>query len=48
MINITYKTYSKVLKKSFVNTKEVQSMEDFNLFALSLNLDYEILEIKEV
>lgn len=48
MLSIKYKTYSKVLKKSFVNTKEVKSMEDFNLFALSLNLDYEILEIKEV
>ena len=46
MITITYKTYSKLLNKSFINTKEVKSMDDFRLFALSLNLDYEILSAK--
>lgn len=48
MISVTYKTYSEILKKSFVNTKEVKTIADFNLFALSLNLNYEILEVKEV
>ena len=43
MITITYKVYSKLLNKSFINTKEVKSIAEFRLFALSLNLDYEIL-----
>ena len=45
MITVTYKTYSKILNKEFVNTKEVKSMDDFRLFALSLNLDYEVIEV---
>ena len=43
MITVTYKTYSKILDKEFVNTKEVKTMEAFRLFALSLNLDYEVI-----
>ncbi len=38
MIEVTYTTYVEILKKSFTNTKIVKSMEDFKLFALSLNL----------
>ncbi len=44
-MTITYKTYSKTLNKTFTNTKEVKSIDDFRLFALSLNLDYEIVKI---
>jgi hypothetical protein len=44
MVTVTYKVYSKILNKEFINTKEVKSMDDFRLFALSLNLDYEIIE----
>ena len=29
-----------------VNTKTVKTMDDFRLFALSLNLNYEVLEVK--
>lgn len=38
MIEVTYTTYSKILDKRFVNTKLVKTMQDFNLFACSLNL----------
>jgi len=38
MIEVTYKTYVEILKKEYVNIKIVKSMEDFRLFALSLNL----------
>jgi len=43
MIKVTYSTYSKVLNKSFTNEKEVKSMSDFNLFAMSLNLNATII-----
>ena len=46
MINVTYKVYSKILNKTFTNTKRVKTMDDFRMFALSLNLDYEILEVE--
>jgi len=46
MITVTYKTYSKILNKEFVNTKEVSSMDNFRLFALSLNLDYEVIGVE--
>jgi len=36
MITITYQTYSKVLDKTFTNTKEVKSMNDWNIFNLAL------------
>lgn len=46
---ITFKTYSKILNKSFINTKEVKSMADFNLYVLALfHGQVEILEIKEL
>ncbi len=38
MIEVTYTTYSEILKKSFTNIKIVKSIEDFNLFAMALNL----------
>lgn len=48
-LEITFKTYSEVLKKSFVNTKEVKSMADFNLYALALfHGRVEILKVKEI
>ncbi len=47
MITVTYKVFSKILNKSFVNKKEVRNMNDFKLFALSLNLDYFVIEIDE-
>ena len=46
MITITYKVYSKILDKTFTNIKEVKTMNDFEIFAMSLNLDYEIMEVK--
>lgn len=36
MIEVTFTTFCKVLKKSFTNTKTVKSMSDFNLYALAL------------
>jgi len=36
MITITYKTYSKILDKTFTNVKEVKSMSDWDLFNLAL------------
>jgi len=38
MIEVTYKTYVEILKKEYVNIKIVKSMDDFRLFAISLNL----------
>jgi len=46
MITVTYSNYSKILKKEFINEKEVKNMDDFRLFALSLNLDYKIINAK--
>ena len=37
MIRITYQTYSKILDKTFVNTKEVKTEADFNLFNMALH-----------
>jgi hypothetical protein len=48
MIIVTYRSYSKLLKKSFVNEKQVNNMGDFTLFARALNLDYEIISTKEI
>lgn len=36
MVKVTYKTYSKILNKEFINTKTVKSLDDFNLFNLAL------------
>jgi hypothetical protein len=36
MIKVTYTTYSDLLKKEFTDSKEVKSMEDFNLYNLAL------------
>ena len=47
MISVTYKTYSEILKKSFVNVKQVKNIESFNLFAMSLNLHAEIISIEQ-
>lgn len=46
MIEVTYTTYVELLKKSYTNIKVVKSMEDFRLFALSLNLHITKLETK--
>lgn len=43
MIRITYSNFSKILNKTFVNVKEVKSLEDFRLFALSMNMDYKVI-----
>jgi len=48
MIKVIYSTYSKLLDKTFTDEKIVRNIEDFHLFALSLNLNYQIIEIKEV
>jgi hypothetical protein len=48
MIKVTYTTYSKILDKSFVNVKEVKSMSDFNLFAMSLNLHITKIETEQI
>ena len=44
MITVTYTTYSKILNKTFTNTKQVNTISDFRLFAMSLNLDYTIIK----
>ncbi len=36
MLKITYQTYSPILNKSFIDTKIVQKMSDFTLFAYAL------------
>ena len=48
MIEVTYSTFSKILGKTFINIKEVKSMEDFSTFSLALNLHAEILEVKRL
>lgn len=48
MLKITFSTYSKVLNKSFINEKEVRTMEDFTLFANALNLNYTIIKTERV
>lgn len=48
MIKVTYKSFSKVLNKEFINVKYVNSMDDFKLFASSLNLHYSIISREEV
>lgn len=48
MIEVTYSTFSKILGKTFVNTKEVKSIEDFNTFSMALNLHAKILEIRNI
>lgn len=48
MIEVTYTVYSPILKKSFVNVKEVKTMADFNLFSLSLNLHITKLETRVI
>tara|TARA_R110002074_G_scaffold258905_1_gene431425 strand:+ start:213 stop:368 length:156 start_codon:yes stop_codon:yes gene_type:complete len=37
MIEVTYKTYSKLLKKHFINTKQVKSIEAFRVFNSALH-----------
>jgi len=36
MLKVTYNTYSSILDKSFVDTKIVQNISDFKLFAYAL------------
>ena len=36
MIRVTFNTYSAVLDKSFVNVKDVKTMDDFRLYATAL------------
>jgi len=48
MIEVTYSNYSKILDKTFINIKEVNSIEDFNTFSMALNLHAEILEVKRL
>lgn len=48
-LSITFKTFSKILNKYFVNTETFKTMADFNLYALALfHGQIEILEIKEI
>tara|TARA_R100001377_G_scaffold70613_1_gene46089 strand:+ start:1062 stop:1202 length:141 start_codon:yes stop_codon:yes gene_type:complete len=46
MITVTYSVFSEVLNKEFINSKEVKTIQDFELFALSLNLNYQIITVK--
>ncbi len=48
MIEVTYKTYVEILKKEYVNIKIVKSMDDFRLFALSLNLNITDLKTRSL
>ncbi len=36
MLKVTFSVYSPILKKTFVNVKNVKSIEDFRLYAYSL------------
>lgn len=47
MMTITFRTYSPILDKFFVNVKEVKSMEDFTLYARALySGNWEIVDVK--
>lgn len=48
MIEVTYTEYVEILKKSFTNIKIVKSIEDFDLFAMSLNLHITSIQTKEI
>lgn len=48
MLIVTYKSYSKILDKEFVNTKEVKSLDDFRFYSLALNLNAEILKVEKL
>jgi hypothetical protein len=41
MIKVTFSSYSKVLKKNFTNTKPFNSLEDAQLFGMSMNWQIE-------
>jgi hypothetical protein len=48
MLTITFKTYSPILKKSFVNVKTVRTMADFTLHARALySGNWEIISVVE-
>ena len=48
MIKVTFKVYEPVLNKTFINTKEVKTMEDFTLYARSLwSGNWKILSVCE-
>jgi len=48
MIKVTFKVFEPVLNKTFINTKEVKTMEDFTLYANSLwNGRWKILSVGE-
>ena len=48
MFIVKYSVYSKLLKKTYINKKEVETIEDFKCFAMALNLNYKIQEIREI
>jgi hypothetical protein len=46
MMTVTYRVFEKDLNRTFENTKVVQSMEDFRLFAYSMHSgNWEIVSI---
>ena len=46
-MTVTFRTYSPVLKKSFVNVKNVKTMAEFTLFARALySGNWEIIAIE--
>jgi len=48
MITVTYRVFEKDLNRTFENTKVVQSMADFRLFAYSLySGNWEIVSVSE-
>jgi hypothetical protein len=48
MLTITFKTFSPILNKSFVNVKTVRTMADFTLHARALySGNWEIISVVE-
>jgi len=46
MLTITFKTFSPILKQTFVNVKTVKNMADFTLYARSLySANWEIISV---
>lgn len=46
MLTVTFKTYSPILKQSFVNVKQVKTMADFTLYARALySGNWEIISV---
>ncbi len=46
MLNVQFRTYSKLLNKSFINEKETKSLQHFHEYARALySGNYEIIEV---